>query len=710
MTVADELRECVGDPRRFGDLRERVEILLDEQISTWLAGDSGWLVMPLDRNPLGFYLLSENREGQRRGREVLEAFLGPTATVNQVTPTPRQPIDELLEGIGLRHIAQVSRRDGGSEQLLGRIEDAVTTAKGKDARLRPIRPSHVELLRDLRLALMQRNGRLADRILEDIRLTGRLSAENLRFLTIEVLGRLERWRELRDLPYMAELLRARRPRAVNEILLEMVWHTELAEIASAGQSADEMFDAVDLGSRFGSLISAVDVPSTKAGRSVGLVAALTQQDEERVQRLMLAAADDTERDKLRRIVGMSIADVQPQASTDIRDLFYEGQHGAFIRTFLQSPDAAIADLVVQATLDSEDVLHASDVLAVVKKFDADGVVQRSRRLSRDLEDLSRLANGSCDSWREWCERVARDTRWPDAASVVRSQSGHWESLSFLATAESAAAATSLLEAWSGINQDQIAASLDLLCREAATNNSIGSSNDLSDAVLLLLSEQANLSSPVREAFLLLLERILESGPSESRYSDTLDLADRLWSQVAAVSSIDWAISLIDTIMAAPTPNEDDRISVITKILIKAQTYQQRLSARQLTELSALGEECGIQLNLTPQSIVEEESPWRALDGKIVGLYSLLPGVGISLRKRLYALCQPKAFESNSDTVATGALRTLASRADVLIVDTRHASHAATNAIDAVRPRERQLLPDGRGAGSFMRALENLLTT
>ena len=99
---------------------------------------------------------------------------------------------------------------------------------------------------------------------------------------------------------------------------------------------------------------------------------------------------------------------------------------------------------------------------------------------------------------------------------------------------------------------------------------------------------------------------------------------------------------------------------------------------------------------------------QQLDSKIIGLYSLLPRAAESLSRRLSLLCSTASVEGNADTVATAALRSLAARADFMIIDTRHAAHAATNAIDAVRPRDRQIFPQGRGTSAFLRALESTI--
>ena len=85
----------------------------------------------------------------------------------------------------------------------------------------------MNLLRDLRLALAQGDGRAAQDRLDALRETGSLSRENLRFLQVELLARFERWPELVSLPYFAELEKVRRPRRVSELMLEALWHIEV---------------------------------------------------------------------------------------------------------------------------------------------------------------------------------------------------------------------------------------------------------------------------------------------------------------------------------------------------------------------------------------------------------------------------------------------------------------------------------------------------
>lgn len=125
---------------------------------------------------------------------------------------------------------------------------------------------------------------------------------------------------------------------------------------------------------------------------------------------------------------------------------------------------------------------------------------------------------------------------------------------------------------------------------------------------------------------------------------------------------------------------------------------------QRSMLVDLASECDVSIELPEAPApdpADSSEPWAKLTNRLVGLYSLLDGIGVRFRRRLLALNPDVKVEHNGDTVATDGLRALARSADYLLVDTRHAAHQATGAIDEVRPRQRQLFPAGRGLSSFI---------
>jgi hypothetical protein len=705
-SVREALEIALGDPTRYGDRRDRVEILVGNQTASWTGGTSGWLVAPVQRVPSGFYLLSEDREGQRRGVEVLRAFVGPAATIESAALAPHAGgVDAALHRAGLVQVAYL-RRNSAPATFLARIEDAVATLQGKGAANRPVRTSFVDQLRDFRLALLHQDAESAEQAWRGLRQYGLLSAENLRFLEVEKLARLERWRDLRRLPYLTELLRARRPRAVNEALLEMLWWTEVAELA-VNRSPAEIYAQANLGARYGAVLDTRKIPDTPAGRAVSAVVALAIGDMARFQLVVAAASRPTEHDRLNQLAALAAPPPAP-VGTDIRSLYEDGQYGAVVRAFLDTPDPRAADLAVIAVLERADTEHADAVRSVVEQQLAEGLVRQSRHLRQNLQELSDLIDNGCRSWDEWGARIGRDEPWEHAAEVLRTQYAEWGELPLMSAAKMTALADNVFSAWLGVNREQIVAGLDLLCRAAASAVASAFGAGFAETVLLVLAEQQNLSAPVRESYLHLLGHLLDSGQEQRGYTELLAQAGEMWRKLAAPVAVNWGIGIVDILLDTPCPDPDSRIALVTEIVGRSCGFGQRLNSRQRSELQALAADIGLP-PAEDEGDTDDDPVWKRLDGKVVGIYSLLPRTADTLRARLTGLCEPASVEGNADTVATAALRGLARRADYLIVDTWHAAHAATEAIDAVRTRDRQILPQGRGITGFVQALELYLS-
>jgi hypothetical protein len=164
--------------------------------------------------------------------------------------------------------------------------------------------------------------------------------------------------------------------------------------------------------------------------------------------------------------------------------------------------------------------------------------------------------------------------------------------------------------------------------------------------------------------------------------------------------------VLEAVADSPCPDDAKRTSFAVQFVDIARQFYPRPSLRARVELEGLAVQLGIPALQIGAAEVERDL-WSELNGTLLGIYSLLPRAKSLLQERLAQLCSVRV-EGNTDTVDTKPLRSLAVRADYLIVDTWHAAHQATAAIDAVRPRERQILPRQRGVTGFLRALEGSL--
>lgn len=703
MTALDVLRRAAGATHADNVLAERLELLLEQQAAIWRGSTGGWIISPL-AGSADLYLISMDREGQRRGREVLRGFLGPAVAELEsldLAADAGEPGLWLIEA-GFRHASRIRRTGGGADDLLDRLEDAVATLASGEHPCLPNHSSYVDHLRDFRLALHTSDASSAERSLTELRRTGRLSAENERFLQLEFLGALGRWRELADLPFIADLIRTRRPRVVNEFLLECLWWTELSSGSAVG-AARQVFAESNLIGRFGSVLSAVDVPRRREGRATAVLAAHATDDVDRVRRIVAAAADQAERTWLENLAPKRTADVAP--ADNLGQLYDQGQYGRVIELFLSNPSGADADVAVQATVDLGDSQHAKAMLETARATLSLEGITPDRRLRRDLTELARLADGACTGWEEWCSRVAADTEWADAERVLRSEHDSWAPLADLPAGELRTAADQVLEGWVNANRLQVVASLDLLCQAAETT--VGrASGYFAEVLLEILSAQENLSPATRDAYLQVLAQLLDH-VGVADYRNSVDQALALWRAVASVHAVDWGLSLVELVVSAPCPDDGIRRRLIHQVLGDAAAWVRRLNLRQRSELIALAEENDFPLPLMEQADASgaEESVWARLNGALIGVYSMQPNVVGLLRRRLAPLCTPAGVEGNDDKVATDALRAMVRRVDYLVVDTRHAAHAATGAIDDLVPKSEQILPGGGGVSAYLRALE-----
>lgn len=719
MSIQAALPDLVGDISRFGNLADRVDGLVDTQGARFRPGKSEWLVLPWTN---GFYLFSEDSEGHRRGREVVVAFLGPAVVSVDTVPESRlEDLPPAWKAEGLVRASFLRRIDQGSDgpaEMLARIEDMIASVGGRTWSALDIKPTHSDLLRDFRLALLRKDDDSAKSLLDQIILDGHVSAENLRYLRIEYLAAFGRWVEMRAMPHITTLLQARRPRTISETLLQMIWWAELS--GPEYESPQVAFEERGVMSEFALLLRSVRVPSTPEGRRVCFLAALAVDDDEWQSAILARAEDFDERDRLHALVqatgpptiappvDVPASTPAPAPVTDpIAEAFREGRFADVVSNFIAAPTAAYAELAIQAILDSGEAEHAARVLELIRDMGDRGELELTRHGRRDVLELQKFVDDSCHGWVEWAARLAGEARWADASAVVRNNVDAWTSLVTLEAQQIADICDGLLEASAGTNADQLRACVDVLCSEAARTLANGSANDFCQVVLALLSEQDNLSEMVRSAYLDLFAAWLEVGPSASEYAEVLDLTLEIWQRIGSPHAIGWAIGVLEAGVDSPCPDAPKRTAFAVQLIDGVRLHYGRSSLRERVEVEELAADLGL-----PQQAIEapqaERDVWSALNGKMVGIYSLLPRVESYLRSRLEKLCSAGEVRENHDKVATQALRSLAERADYFIVDTWHATHQATAAIDAVRPREKQILPRQKGNSGFLRALEEAL--
>lgn len=686
-------------------------LIIEPQRQLWSDVRGDWVVLPTGDDVPQWSVVAADREGLRRAREAVTAFLGPSIARLSSTPSTAR----LQLGSGEPRSAHVAdlrvAHQADFFEALQRLV-AVRVSSPITGRLRPRSLAHV--VRDFRLALFDQDAPRAEGLLRRLRDEARLSGENLDFLEIEMLGRLGRWRELRALPWFLQIARAPRPVVITEFMVEAVWRVDFVD-----RGADDPSTALEryeeLPEDLLRLYDAIDVPASSGSRRVVALRSLDQGSMERFERVR-AVAEGADRSWIDGLVRTDDPTLVLPATERSRKLLADGRYADVVKLAVESePDVVILESAIRAVAEVESPELAIALHPLLKPDQLAGL-PTTPGFVRCLDRVNSLAAEKCDSWLDWIERVARTEPWPSAAEVLRRDAAGWSHEPLRNGSGAERAGRNLETALVGVNSDAIEQGLDLLCELAASLAPEPGASRLVEGVLYALLDRAP-TEALGNAFLYLTQAVLRAGPSRQRYADVLDVCLNAHQLFAARVLIPVALDLLDEFAMHPSPDLPRRNALAASAFdaFRAHASRGHLSSDEARLAELLLDELGLETGplWVPTSSEEEPTtaqrePWSLLAGGTVVLYTLLEGLGQRFEARVHQFCPTARVVVLSDHVASDRLRAAVRDADHVLVDTRHAKHAATAGIDAIRPKSRQLFPDGKGVSSFVRCLGQAL--
>jgi len=213
----------------------------------------------------------------------------------------------------------------------------------------------------------------------------------------------------------------------------------------------------------------------------------------------------------------------------------------------------------------------------------------------------------------------------------------------------------------------------------------------------------------------LVDVLLSLGVPHDRYSQLCGDANELWNAHASPANLDWIIDILDTLLFYPCPDDQRRLALFLSVANRAHGFIRLLDSSQVAFLQSLSSEFNQPewSNLFSADRFTDPDPeqnrFTRLSGKIIAIYTLTERVGARVKRLLEILCPTIDVRINSDHVGTSVLKSLARDADLFIVNTASAKHAATNFISANRKAtDTTLFHNARGSHSMMRVLEEYL--
>lgn len=202
----------------------------------------------------------------------------------------------------------------------------------------------------------------------------------------------------------------------------------------------------------------------------------------------------------------------------------------------------------------------------------------------------------------------------------------------------------------------------------------------------------------------LAQTLLSVGPDRQTYIGVLDDLGDILAENRAASNIDWALNVAEILALHPAPDLEARLRFFVAAFDLMRANGHRMSAVQRSVLHLLAKDYGceeLMVGLPEASIIlhAEADKFAGL----IGIYTLTETAGHRAREVLRNLLPSAKVEVNGDGVATDRLRHLAAKADIFVFAWRSSKHQAFFCIKEYRGSRPLHMPAGKGSASILQA-------
>ncbi|SER47678.1 protein DpdD [Streptomyces qinglanensis] len=203
----------------------------------------------------------------------------------------------------------------------------------------------------------------------------------------------------------------------------------------------------------------------------------------------------------------------------------------------------------------------------------------------------------------------------------------------------------------------------------------------------------------------LAEIALRAAPSAQTYAELLDEIGAYRSRWVSPERAAIALDFVDRLLLAACPDQQARATLAYDLLEPLWRHQQRLNEADLAFAKRLSGEMDIPFSWQERAVSggDQESPLSDLPPMKVLLYSLDEAVLTRCLEEIKQLAPGVDAARSSDHVGSAQLRQKARSADLVVIATRCAKHAATGFITQHARTQHIFYADGSGSASMLRA-------
>lgn len=670
------------------------------------------LVWPRQGKPPVYYAVAADSAEWRRLRPLLLAYLGPTLTSFNGWSEPllpdKIPVERYLSNGNWHTVARlVPGTATGVQEMAQRSLHRLFAMLESMPKITHSAPEPTSRL--LARFVDYLNGddyAGAEQILAICKSELRVDALNLLFLRVRLLAHFGKWQEIMDLPQFASLCQTRKPPYITATLLEAVYHTSAPEAACSV----ERFLACYTPERRAlarPLLQQPIPPACGYGalRMYAAEALIVEPSDAELERAVLAHAA-----ALGEFADALLAKRHADAPVE------ERKPSAVAR----APLSIVKSTMVVAERTNTLTAIGEALTRIEQLDDQQRVSLFSSELFKQLYNaLLSETGGSAPpcNWNEWFARLS-DPAFVSAHDLLQRATTEWPAAELVDTVEIGdfvTAASTVPDYAPAV--DRMADSLPALTRWAAEDPQFprAGMRPVYEILLYHLVLGVRRGVEVFESAALLVRALLEVGTTPNAYEALLNDCLDLLGDGMAKRRVYWLFEVIEETILNACPAPDARQRFWLACHQRLSQVQAFLTPGQRIALASLATSLGWPAISEPVAAEgaqgeQFELMLKALEGKSVAIYTLTEAAGRQARQALQDIVPSLRVSISNDLVGTPGLKHMAQAADLFVLVTASAKHAATGFIQQHRPKDKALLfANGRGFTSIVRAVEEYVT-
>jgi hypothetical protein len=679
----------------------------------------------------GWYATARSAEGASALEKELMAWIGPSYwTIWSAVPVEAR--DQMAKSMRERFGNTVYRFAGSDAgrnvAIASRVSDLDQVLKMRpEERTRVIRPFG-SIRGDFERALLARDETRAEEMIAELRATGRLNEENLRYLDVRLKAGMGYWPQIARNHWLIATLSdlALPPQSLTDVV-EALYRTYV-EQAEAGGSASAVLDAFDINiaRRYPRLFSTRrGIRNPRVLKSFLLFERLRSSPDIAIidDLCSLLPAGDREAPWVREINNVPVSSTRTASRSDADAAFEDENYDRAFEHYLVSPLTvrSLNRLLLCVTMIGTDEVkrrllaeidaQATDLLdSLTPKQEALIEGMRERRPPTGLD-------GS-PGWMNWAQQVADGRDLPDAEASARDAALAWDIEPFKRSEQLSDAFAALIGNVDGASALLIRQCVPYLMNAffASEQTTSATLRPIAATLFLLIAMDDKLTGVDLELLVQLLDELLAMGLSEKNYVSLINDLEDVQNRVVSLSHLDWSLDISEMLAVAPCPSasaREARLRFFSRALAGAQSFVHRLEQHHLIAISFLAKDFGVELDSSEFARARNQTvdaSSTGLSGKKIGIYTLAESAGSRAKAALEEMYPGCLVEVNSDLVATPQLANLAATADLFLFAWKASSHAAFNCVQDAMPRgSKPIFPPGKGTASILTAVKDSLS-